>query len=134
MQAQWDGWKRRDGTNTTWKDKYIQGPGGEKTVKDWDRKQAERRRRLAKESQDIELTAAIDIHNNDTRYRAQAYDEKKAEGIRPEFDFSANYWKEKAKEAWYLRDNSDDECDEEEGEVGPELTDLDGHLRPVHAG
>ncbi|KAJ3519676.1 hypothetical protein NMY22_g13096 [Coprinellus aureogranulatus] len=111
-EIEWEGWQREDGTNTLWRKRYPPGTDGDKVIKKWVREQNKRRQEVAKQGQDMELSSFLDFHNNDTRYRAQAYDEKKATGILPEHDFSKNYWREKAREASLLRDSSADEQEE----------------------
>ncbi|KAG2004375.1 histone-lysine N-methyltransferase [Coprinopsis cinerea AmutBmut pab1-1] len=75
----WDGWNRKDGTNTTWKEEYVDKRQA-RFISDWDRRQKTRRRNLAEEDEycSIEVHTGLDIHNTETRLRAQAYEEKLA--------------------------------------------------------
>ncbi|RDB30047.1 Histone-lysine N-methyltransferase, H3 lysine-9 specific, partial [Hypsizygus marmoreus] len=65
-------WTRADGTNTTWDNDLIHPDD----IKPWKKAQSLRRAQLAEESLDIEVWATMDIHNTNTRLRAQAYEEK----------------------------------------------------------
>lgn len=67
--------------------------------------QKKRRKKLLDENQDIGFCRGVDIHNNDTRHCAQAYDEKKATTLPLKDSFSALYVKNKCKEAQYLCDD-----------------------------
>ncbi|KAF8874408.1 hypothetical protein BD779DRAFT_1566606 [Infundibulicybe gibba] len=79
-EARWGNWKRPDGTNVTWNNSYLD-PG---ILRRWKHAQKIHRNRLARESQEIELWFDLDVHNDETRLRAQAYEEKLR--ISPEID------------------------------------------------
>jgi histone-lysine N-methyltransferase SUV39H len=117
--TQWDGWGRQDGTNTTWKDEYIDDELRVRleVTKPWDKREMRRRRRMANESRDLELSTGVDIHNNCTRYRAQAYDEKKAMVLDLKDSFSAFYLKAKRREPSLLDENLDKEIEVQEGDA-----------------
>ncbi|TFK27334.1 SET domain-containing protein [Coprinopsis marcescibilis] len=72
LEAEWTTWKRKDGTNATWKDEYLQcvdtGP--------WKSHQKHRRKQLAAKDRTIQVHTGLDIHNNETRLRAMAFEEK----------------------------------------------------------
>lgn len=73
---QWDGWKRKDGTNQTWKDHYI-AQEEDSLLEDWKRQQKERRKGVAAARQGVHLVHnLLDFHNNDTRRRAEAFKEQ----------------------------------------------------------
>lgn len=69
----WSDWKRLDGTNTTWMPNLWDRPD---LVRYWKQKQNKRRRELAEENLDIEVSNFIDIHNANTFRKAQALMEK----------------------------------------------------------
>ncbi|KAG6868576.1 hypothetical protein C0993_000841 [Termitomyces sp. T159_Od127] len=72
--AQWKNWARADGTNVTWSNELLHA----EDIKIWTRKEAERRRSLAAESTDIDVSILnnIDIHLIQTQYRQHAIEEK----------------------------------------------------------
>ncbi|XP_006455981.1 hypothetical protein AGABI2DRAFT_180791 [Agaricus bisporus var. bisporus H97] len=73
-QVDWDGWKRADGTTQTWQ---RMNPN---LTREWRVMQRRRREDVLKDSIDIDLGAfsGVDIHNDETRLRAQAYKDKLA--------------------------------------------------------
>lgn len=74
LKIEWDNWQRADGTSQTW---HRMPPAH---LRDWCKAQRRERAKIAKESLDVELEplARTDIHNHETRLRAQAYGEKLA--------------------------------------------------------
>ncbi|KAG6877412.1 hypothetical protein C0992_010018 [Termitomyces sp. T32_za158] len=72
--AQWKNWTRADGTNVTWTNELLHADD----IKVWTRKEAERRKKLAAESTDIDVSvlANIDVHLIQTQYRQHAVEEK----------------------------------------------------------
>ena len=72
-EVSWKPWERADGSCTLWMRDIPDRPD---LVRAWKQKQKKRRRALAEENLDIEVTNDIDIHNLMTRRRSQAYDEK----------------------------------------------------------
>ncbi|KAF9480717.1 SET domain-containing protein [Pholiota conissans] len=71
-EVRWDDWQRSDGTKTTWESPNHSSIDS----KPWTRQQLRRRRLLAAESLAIEIPSTVDIHNDATFLRSQAYDEK----------------------------------------------------------
>jgi hypothetical protein len=69
----WIGWKRLDGTNTTWMPNIYDRPD---LVSSWKRKQNKIRRDNVEESLDIAVRHDIDVHNDNTSRRAEAFAEK----------------------------------------------------------
>lgn len=69
---QWDNWQRADGTTQTW---HRMPP---QHLREWQSKQKRHRKDLVQDSIDIDLTplSGTDLHNTETRLRAQAYAEK----------------------------------------------------------
>ncbi|KAG6817367.1 hypothetical protein H0H87_009554 [Tephrocybe sp. NHM501043] len=72
--AQWKDWTRADGTNVTWNNGYLD----ENDINIWERKETERRKKLAEESTDIEVEvfSNINVHLTATQCRKHAVKEK----------------------------------------------------------
>ncbi|KAG6861171.1 hypothetical protein C0995_002978 [Termitomyces sp. Mi166 len=72
--AQWKNWTRADGTNVTWTNELLH----EDDIQLWTRKEAERRKKLAEESTDIDvdILTNLDVHLIQTQYRRHAVEEK----------------------------------------------------------
>lgn len=72
-EVSWEPWERADGTCGLWMRDIPDRPD---LVKKWKRKQKRKRRELAEEDLDIEVTNDIDIHNLLTLRRSQGFAEK----------------------------------------------------------
>ncbi|KIM46578.1 hypothetical protein M413DRAFT_65153 [Hebeloma cylindrosporum] len=68
----WDGWRRADGTRTTW----YQQDDSDIDSKPWTAFQKKERDDKASESMEVEIMTTTDIHNNATFLRSQAFEEK----------------------------------------------------------
>ncbi|KAK7018663.1 hypothetical protein VNI00_018349 [Paramarasmius palmivorus] len=79
-QIVWETWKRKDGTKETWDTAHISG--SDDILKRWKDQSRQRRRRLVKQSHDIELWSDLDILSTDTHHSAQAYEEKLAAALK----------------------------------------------------
>ena len=81
FQIRWADWKRKDDTNTTWMSNLEDHPN---QVRQWRRRQKRRLERMARESRDVSIHGGLDIHNNNTFLKAEAFEEKKtAKGAVP---------------------------------------------------
>ncbi|KAF5325673.1 hypothetical protein D9611_000379 [Ephemerocybe angulata] len=107
LKVEWGTWKRKDGTNGTWKNEYI---GSRPDIfNSWKRQQATQRRREMKESLSYEFSTSLDIHNNDTRLRAQAFEEKLEERKKNPLNWEEARLKQLAEEEERGLEDGDDE-------------------------
>lgn len=82
LKTQWEGWARKDGTNTTWVSLL---PGDNTVIKAWLIKGGKRRNSEAKESPDIDLNKLLSFmpHQLKTAQNACAFKEKKQKWSTP---------------------------------------------------
>ncbi|KAG6908280.1 hypothetical protein DXG01_005381 [Tephrocybe rancida] len=113
-QAEWKNWSRPDGTKTTWDKDLLH----EDDIDLWTRKESERRRRLAAQSTDIDVSMLtnLNVHLIQTQYRQHAVDEK-LKLRRPRVNMEELTARNLA--AARAADSHSESVDEDEGELGP---------------
>ncbi|KAG5353292.1 hypothetical protein C0989_008510 [Termitomyces sp. Mn162] len=114
-EAQWKNWTRADGTNVTWSNELLH----EEDIKLWTRKEAERRKKLASQSTDIDvdILTNIDVHLIQTQYRQHAVEEKlKRHAAQPVVNMEE--WTRRNMDLAMAHENGADESEANESDPG----------------